>query len=910
MSAIRVPPPPAVFVGRDADLTRLAVGLKRVSVAVIYGVAGVGKSSLASAFAATWSGPIAYCRIGSNASLEIVYEDLLRQLLDAAGGALPVEPVEAAARELDERAALWIIDDLHRLAAEDQALLVRELGMRLRSGRVLVTSRQLLAFEPDGPDRLEVRLGGLDATSAQTLWTALDDLHGESPGFESLWSKARGNPLLLRQAHACRPIAEDHITAAVRALGDAERRIATALALCELPLPTRVVHALAGQADGHAALANLVTRMIVDPAGPQLWQLHDLFRESIVADVPGEVERALRAELATLLADAELDPVLRVREVCRHLRAVGRIDECAKYLLSQEPVLLREGATAELLRGLEAVPPEHRPPSVTVSVARSRARMLEVDRAHRELEQLVRREGGAESIARPGFAGPRSGAEGGAESIEAWLLLGQVALLRADLDTAASALGRVAPGVDPASLLGKLVAISMAVLDVHRGDGDAGRRRLLEAEQRTTDPDEAGMLVLIRGLIAWLDDEDDQLESLLRPNEWFAGCVAAMRANVVAPGLAATLCARLGRFDEAEAHFAQATVALRRDEELLSRVNLAFTRATIDFERGARVAADTRLRELVELHEQRGYVMGMLMCNALRARLLVAMGHRSAADALIEAMTALTTRLGVKSIANQLARARREDVLVQLAAEPAPAVSPAKVGQWIRARAIAAVRAAADGHEAAAASLIDLRNAFAADAQLVAEPGYGVERALARIATAITARLDGRETAVASELALAAAALADDGADPELVPAILDAVGRVRAITPTSRRLVTADRAEQLVATAGGIIADARSADIHAGGKTIALRNRRALAKLFFALASRPGTVWSKDALAQLLWGTEFDPLQHDNPLKVSITRLRALISDEMSVDFDDIGYRLAVPEHFLYLDVPGSNPG
>ena len=60
---IRIPPPPAVFVGRDAELTRLALGVQRVSVALICGVAGVGKSSLASAFAATWPGPIAYCRV-------------------------------------------------------------------------------------------------------------------------------------------------------------------------------------------------------------------------------------------------------------------------------------------------------------------------------------------------------------------------------------------------------------------------------------------------------------------------------------------------------------------------------------------------------------------------------------------------------------------------------------------------------------------------------------------------------------------------------------------------------------------------------------------------------------------------------------------------------------------------------
>jgi len=321
-----VPPPPAVFVGRDAELTRLALGVQRVSVALICGVAGVGKSSLASAFAATWPGPTAYCRVGSQPTLEILCEDVLRQL-NAPGAGLPGDMLTTVAAELDERAAMWIVDDLHRLAVADQERIVRELGQILRAGKFVATSRQLLPFEVDGPDRLEVRLGGLDATSAQTLWTALDELHGASPGFDALWSTARGNPLRLRQAHACRPMAEDPIAAGVQALGADERRVATALALCEVPLPTSVIHLLVP--DGPTQLASLVARMIVDPAGPGVWQLHDLFREALVADVPRALKHALHEDLARLLAEAEVDPVLRVREVARHLRASGNSDGCA-----------------------------------------------------------------------------------------------------------------------------------------------------------------------------------------------------------------------------------------------------------------------------------------------------------------------------------------------------------------------------------------------------------------------------------------------------------------------------------------------------------------------------------------------------------------------------------------------------
>lgn len=851
--------------------------MQRVSVALVCGVAGVGKSSLASAFAATWSGAIAYCRVGSPPTIEILCEDVLRQL-GAPSAALGGEPLVAVAQKLDERAALWVLDDLHRLAVEDQARLVRELGQTLRTGRLVATSRQLLPFEADGPDRLEVRLGGLDATSAQTLWTALDELHGESPGFEGLWSKARGNPLLLRQAHACRPLAEDHITTAVRALGDGERRIATALALCELPLPTRVVHALA--ADGHAVLASLVSRMIVDPAGPGLWQLHDLFREALIADLPGELKHALHRDLALLLADAELDPVLRVREVARHLRAVGDDTACARYLLAQEPTLLSEGATAELLRDLDALPVESRAPIVTVTLARTRARMLDLERAHRELQRLV---------ARPQHAIP-----------EAWLVLGQVALLRGEMEAAATALRQVEAQAEIPSFMRQLFTITAAIVDTHRGEGDAGRRRLYEAERSAVDRDEAGLLVLMRCFLVWLEELDDQLEAMLRPNEFFTGCVAAMRANVVAPGLAATLCARLGRFDEAETHFAQAASALRRDEDQLSRVTLAFARASIDFERGQRVVAEARLRELAEISEARGHVIGALVCNALRARLLVVMGRRPAATQLLDATAARTAKLGLVTIGRQVARARDLDVVTELAAQPHRSPSPSHPGRWARARALEAVRLAAAGEDTTARRLIS------EDAPLVVEPGYGVERALAHIASAIGARLDGREADATRELERATGALVDDGADPALVPDILDAVGSVRAITPRGRRMVPSARAAELAAT---VVADARTAEIRSRRGVVSLRKRPLLGKLFFGLASRPGSVWSKDALVDLLWGTSYKPLVHDNPLKVSVTRLRSLIGDEMALDFDGDGYRLVVPDQFIYFDAPASNP-
>jgi replication-associated recombination protein RarA len=46
------------MIGRGAELARLTESLEHVPVAVIYGMAGLGKSTLARAFAERWSGAV------------------------------------------------------------------------------------------------------------------------------------------------------------------------------------------------------------------------------------------------------------------------------------------------------------------------------------------------------------------------------------------------------------------------------------------------------------------------------------------------------------------------------------------------------------------------------------------------------------------------------------------------------------------------------------------------------------------------------------------------------------------------------------------------------------------------------------------------------------------------------------
>ena len=98
------------------------------------------------------------------------------------------------------------------------------------------------------------------------------------------------------------------------------------------------------------------------------------------------------------------------------------------------------------------------------------------------------------------------------------------------------------------------------------------------------------------------------------------------------------------------------------------------------------------------------------------------------------------------------------------------------------------------------------------------------------------------------------------------------------------------------------IVVDAESRDGtpdragNAGANRLALGKRPVMRKLLYALAARPGDVLSKDELTQAAWARPYDPIRHDNPLFVNLSRLRSLLKPvglTVEADSDQGGYRL-----------------
>ena len=146
------------------------------------------------------------------------------------------------------------------------------------------------------------------------------------------------------------------------------------------------------------------------------------------------------------------------------------------------------------------------------------------------------------------------------------------------------------------------------------------------------------------------------------------------------------------------------------------------------------------------------------------------------------------------------------------------------------------------------------------------------------------------------------AAAAED-VDEGLTHALLDRVGGTVLVTGSMRSAAPDPGAEL---SRFEVVLDGRSHELRVKRRVVSLKRRPVLRKLLYALAARPNTVLSKEDLASHLWAARYNPLRHDNALWVNLRRLRVLLQKSgLVIELSDDGYRLAVPEGFVYIAPP-----
>lgn len=512
--------------------------LDREGAVGICGMAGVGKSRLALAYAEQWAGPTCWVAVAALPDdAGAVVGEVCRQL----GVAHYDEDLAAV---IDRERALVVLDDVHVLPG------VLDEVRGLRRGKVIATSRERVALA-------HVVLEPLDREAAAALCAGLATLYGPGLVFEEAWGLSRGNPLLLRQAHIGGVGDRNPLDDACRQLAGDARGAALALALSAAPVAHDVLRRF-----GDDAVDELGRRLIAE-RGESGYAMHDLIREALLRGAPADELDAVRARLI----DALRGPAAHAAERMRLLR--GRSREIAAILSEAGSELVRAGADDTVLRELEALPPEVMTLRLRLLHARTLCHGLQFRRAY---ERLV-------AISEP--------------TVESALLLGNVATWAGELRHAEEVLGALVAHDDPTARA--RAALGLAWVRVNRGTWSAD-----DAAEAALDGAPAVYAASLRLCDALLREQHgDGLRAarvLLdgpRPEEpW---------ARLLFPIMLAPMLARAGELDEAaravawlevgqvreraEIRIARAIIAIERGARLEA---LPILRATIRlFERGS-----------------------------------------------------------------------------------------------------------------------------------------------------------------------------------------------------------------------------------------------------------------------------------------------------------------------------------
>ena len=345
----------------------------------------------------------------------------------------------------------------------------------------------------------------------------------------------------------------------------------------------------------------------------------------------------------------------------------------------------------------------------------------------------------------------------------------------------------------------------------------------------------------------------------------------------------AVILSRAGRMPESDALLSRLDLTDLPEDDSARIFNLA-SHASLEFDRGDRLRSLSLRLESQRLNEPLGGVHYSMTAALWLSRTLFTLGRRREANNILEPSLARARNLGITALTARLESARLADPRLALDAElPSPPAS--KRSDFVRARVLSAVSAAALGDTAAAEARLE-QAAFSLET-----PGYALDRAIAHLGRGLLARRCGQNGEARREFEAARRAAATESVDAEVLSS-LEEWARKRAGVSSEPPPVN---------VCARVVLDTRSHELRHETDRISLKTRPVLRRLLYALASRPNVVVSKDDLVQKMWSVAYDPLRHDTPLWQNIRRLRQLVATVgLAVEVDESGYRLLVPDGFV----------
>jgi tetratricopeptide (TPR) repeat protein len=352
---IRELPAAEPFVDREVELLALRSWLESgARFAIVVGVAGIGKTALATHAASLWEGPIWYrkvhgfedARTFAGALGDFLFRvDRPRLRNYLASGAFDADGLAAILRE-DLQGVLLVIDDVP--ASPDVAGVLR-LAVDGDGVKVLATGRERPdALSGGGQGSTEIVLGGLSTDASRALVAGLRG--GRGDGVEPIVAAGRGHPMALRLLAGTDPegragaerLLEDAIFEGLDAgMEHAAALFAVLRKPCERPRDLGV---------SPSRLRRLLRRGLL-ARGPSGLVLHDLVKEVLLPRLPTTSLRSAH-RAAAHYASRRGDPI----EAAFHLAEGGRRREARDLLLRNRADLLDSASVGELARLLSRLP--------------------------------------------------------------------------------------------------------------------------------------------------------------------------------------------------------------------------------------------------------------------------------------------------------------------------------------------------------------------------------------------------------------------------------------------------------------------------------------------------------------------------------------------------------------------------
>lgn len=356
----RLPNPPPIFLGRAEERERLAAAVERAPVAIVWGLGGLGKTSLALAVMHERFAPrvdrtlfvsLRTVDVSSHIAVEVT------RALCAARGIHAVDwnallgdeqRLVQTAIDLAEEGAHWVvIDDLHNGDAASTQSLLRDVARYARRSRWIATSR--VDWPLPELEGQRIQLGGLSDRALDELARRIDPELSPRE-LERLVAAAAGSPWRMRMALGAESESGGDV---LRGLDAAAIELVHALAPVEVPLPRdTLTRALPGTPEAWELLERY--GIIEVRAGRS--RLHDMAR-ALLRDRLDAVRLATWTTRMTE-ALAACDEPSAWLEALRLSLASDRVAEARAILAARCEALVASGYASELWRQLE--PQHHR----------------------------------------------------------------------------------------------------------------------------------------------------------------------------------------------------------------------------------------------------------------------------------------------------------------------------------------------------------------------------------------------------------------------------------------------------------------------------------------------------------------------------------------------------------------------